>query len=238
MISRNWWKFTMDDFEPHVRRIARQFDYPPTPLVRWQRQRSMRMRFTRAVVVLSILFAVVMISPLRAAIWEWFTIGAITVFFSDEPTPTPSLPSLLNLFGETSLEEAQQAVGFTLRQPADFGPPDHVYRQTVDLSTVIMVWLADPARDQPALTLYQIGPNSHAYGKAVAMARNTEVNGQPALWTDVPHILQYSQGGAIRQRQTVLVEGNVLIWLEDAVTYRLETNLSLDEARAIAESLR
>ena len=33
------------------------------------------------------------------------------------------------------------------------------------------------------------------------------------------------------------VEGNVLIWEEDGVTFRLETSLPLDEALAVAGSL-
>ena len=34
-----------------------------------------------------------------------------------------------------------------------------------------------------------------------------------------------------------LVEGNVLLWEQDGVTYRLETELPLDEAIKVAESL-
>lgn len=227
----------MDEFERQVQEIARQFIYPPTPVIRGQRQRK-QMRLARTAAALLVLLALIMISPLRAAVWEWLKIGVITIFVNDAPTPTPSLRSLLNLFGETTLEEARTTAGFALRLPAEFGPPDHVYQQSVELNTIIMVWLADPSRNQPAMTLYQIGPDSHAYGKIVYMTQNTEVNGQPALWTDVPHILQYEQGGTVRQRQTVLIEGNVLIWLEGEVTYRLETDLSLAEARTIAESLR
>jgi hypothetical protein len=35
-----------------------------------------------------------------------------------------------------------------------------------------------------------------------------------------------------------LVEGNVLVWEQDGLTYRLETKLSLSEAVKIAESLK
>jgi hypothetical protein len=35
-----------------------------------------------------------------------------------------------------------------------------------------------------------------------------------------------------------LVEGQVLIWEADGITYRLETELSMEEAVAIAESLK
>jgi hypothetical protein len=35
-----------------------------------------------------------------------------------------------------------------------------------------------------------------------------------------------------------LIEGNVLIWTEGDLTYRIETDLSLEEAIRIAESLQ
>ncbi len=35
-----------------------------------------------------------------------------------------------------------------------------------------------------------------------------------------------------------LVEGHVLVWVEDEITYRLETDLNLEEAIRIAELLR
>ena len=37
--------------------------------------------------------------------------------------------------------------------------------------------------------------------------------------------------------QRVLITGHVLIWTDEGVTYRLETELPLDEAILIAESL-
>jgi hypothetical protein len=37
---------------------------------------------------------------------------------------------------------------------------------------------------------------------------------------------------------TRLVDGHVLIWADGDITYRLETNLLLEEAIRIAESLR
>ena len=35
-----------------------------------------------------------------------------------------------------------------------------------------------------------------------------------------------------------LIDGNVLIWEENKITHRLETDLALDEAIRIAESLQ
>jgi hypothetical protein len=55
------------------------------------------------------------------------------------------------------------------------------------------------------------------------------------VWVEGPHIYQQTSGGTTFER---LVEGNVLIWTQGVVTYRLETALSQAEALTIAESLR
>ncbi len=62
----------------------------------------------------------------------------------------------------------------------------------------------------------------------------TEVNGQRAIWAVGPYPLRLSNGDLDFTR---LIDGNVLIWADGGVTYRLETNQTLDEAIKIAESL-
>jgi len=61
-----------------------------------------------------------------------------------------------------------------------------------------------------------------------------EINGQQAIWAVGPYPLMMSNG---RLRVERLIDGHVLIWADDDLTYRLETDLSLDEAIKIAESL-
>jgi hypothetical protein len=230
----------MDELEKQVQRVARQMRYPPTPAIRWQRQQAQphRVRWTRALAALVLLVAVVMISPLRASVLEWLRIGIIGFYAEDGPTPTPSMRSLINLFGQTTLEEAQENVDFTLKLPADFGPPDFVYRQNGDGPAVILVWEAKEGR--PAITLYEFywAQDRPVYGKLIQEVMNTEVNGHPAAWVDIPHLLVYESNGVVRRQQSFLIRGNVLIWAEDEVTYRLESNLTMEQAVAIAESLR
>jgi hypothetical protein len=48
-------------------------------------------------------------------------------------------------------------------------------------------------------------------------------------------MLQLSNGEIDLRR---MIEGHVLIWADGPITYRLETDLSLDEAVKIAESLK
>jgi hypothetical protein len=44
-------------------------------------------------------------------------------------------------------------------------------------------------------------------------------------------------GGSRYENVPLVVEGNILIWEQGGITYRLETNLPLEEAVKIAESL-
>jgi hypothetical protein len=231
----------MDELEKQVQRVARQMRYPPTPPIRWQARQSRptRIRWTRALAALVLLIAVVMISPLRASVLEWLRIGVIGFYTQDGPTPTPSMRSLIDLYGQTTLEEAQRRAGYTLRLPADFGPPDFVYQQNADGPAVILVWLAKD--DRPAITLYEFRSNDDrpVYGKLIDQAQNTQVNGNRAAWVDMPHLLVYEHsGGVIRRQQSFLIRGPVLIWAEEDVTYRLESNLTMEQAIGIAESLR
>jgi hypothetical protein len=240
VITLNWWVWSMDEFEKQVQHVARQMRYPPAPSIRWQvrEARTARVRWTRALAVLVLSLAVVMISPLRASVLEWLRIGVIGFYTEDGPTPTPSMRSLINLFGQTTLEEAQQNAGFTLKLPTDFGPPDYVYQQSGDGPAVILVWLAHG--DRPAVTLYQFlsAADGPVYGKVLSQAVATEVNGHPAAWVDIPHQLVYENGGVVRRRESFLIDGHVLIWADERITYRLESSLSMQQAVEIAESLR
>ena len=63
----------------------------------------------------------------------------------------------------------------------------------------------------------------------------THVNGLPALWVEGPYLLT-TTGGQVETRR--IVTGRTLIWGVDDLTYRLETDLPLEEARKIAKSLK
>jgi hypothetical protein len=63
----------------------------------------------------------------------------------------------------------------------------------------------------------------------------TTVHGREAAWTEGPYVVRVRNGDYDFRR---LIEGHVLIWEEEGVTYRLETDLPLFEAVKIAESLK
>jgi hypothetical protein len=155
------------------------------------------------------------------------------------PTPTSPLSLLVSLAGETTLEKAQARATFRIRlptYPSDLGPPDRVFVQDQGGTVVILVWVQADDPDHARLSLHQLPPDSWGVKKMnVNAIQSTTVNGQPAVWAEGPYMLFYRNGETIEQR---LVEGHVLIWEQNGVTYRLETDASLEEAVKIAESLK
>ena len=170
----------------------------------------------------------------------------LTTLQSPQPTPLAAiLPPLLNeqlpAFTEPiTLEEAAGRYP-NLQLPTELPPPDDVllHEEPVWDTAVIFLWRDEADRQQIALSLYQINVAQYAY-KGSEMLEMTEVNGNQAFWLIGPHYFRLQdsalQSGAVEE--WLFVEGNVLIWWEGSVTYRLEGAKSLEDALRIAESLQ
>ena len=142
------------------------------------------------------------------------------------------------LAGETTLKVAQASLPFPIKLPSypvDLGVPERVFQQE-DGSMVILIW-TDPTDSQKALHgLYEIGPGSviiHKFEPRVI--QETQVNGQYAIWVQGPYLVQLIDG---TYAERMLVAGNTLIWEDNNITYRLESDLSLEEMIKIAESVK
>jgi hypothetical protein len=64
--------------------------------------------------------------------------------------------------------------------------------------------------------------------------REVEVDGRPAAWIDAPHQLFVHTADGTRGFS---VAGNVLIWTDGEVTFRMESALPLRRAIALAETI-
>jgi hypothetical protein len=153
------------------------------------------------------------------------------------PYGPPYKVTFADIAGETTLEAAQAKVSFPVRLPAypeDLGTPTRVFLQENNLM-VILVW-TDPANPQKAsLSLHEIKSGSILVGKfEPRVIQETQVNGQYAVWVEGPYLVRLTHGD-IDFRRTV--DGNTLIWEEGGITYRLESDLAVEEAVKIAESL-
>lgn len=212
-------------------------------------------------IVLVLLSSLMLIPPVRAAIIEFIQIGIVRIFPQTieptsetiatatpgnvaPPTATPgeSLPLLISFLdeiaGETKLANAQQIVTYPIllpTHPADLGPPNHVYVQDADGAMTILVWTDTGHPERVTLSLHFIPAGHWAINKfGPVTIQETEVNGQRAIWAVGPYPLLMRNGSIQVER---LIDGHVLVWAEGDITYRLETDLPLEEALRIAESL-
>ena len=209
--------------------------------------------------IVVLFFSLMLIPPARAAILEFIQIGIVRIFPrpSEPPiefpgTATPQsfapmtatssssdlIPILSQLAGERTLAEAQKMVDYTILMPAypaELGAPDRVFVQDAEGAMSILVWLDPQQTDKILMSLHFIPAGSWAISKGMPVnILETSVNGQRAIWGEGPYPLRLYNGDLEFMR---LIEGHVLIWAVDDITYRLETDLPLEEAIRTAESL-
>lgn len=219
------------------------------------------------VIFLVVMSGLLAVPPVRAQILEFMQIGGIRIFLggpSATPTPPAATPppssgaglptsnpsptaaleasatpfaSFLSLAGETTLAEARTQAGFPVRlpnHPEDLGAPDLVFLQDMSGPAVLLVWLKSGNEEEIELSLLEMGPGTFAGKSVPEVIQETNVDGHAALWTEGPHLLQFKSG---YHMVNLVAKGNVLIWEEGGITYRLESDRSLGEAVKIAESL-
>ena len=209
--------------------------------------------------ILILVSSLMLIPPARAAIIEFIQIGIVRIFPpAVEPTPeapgaatpesippltaTPAssdlIPILNQIAGETTLAEAQKLVDYEVlipTYPLELGRPDRIYVQDAEGAMTILVWLDDQNPNKILMSLHFIPAGSWAIDKGYPLEiLETSVNGQRAVWGEGPYPLRMYNGDL---QFTRLIEGHVLIWAADDITYRLETDLPFAEAIKVAESL-
>lgn len=220
-----------------------------------------RTRLAWVAIVILVFVAMMAVPSVRAQVLEFLQIGAIRIFLSEStPMVTPDTspeetgsqlimtatpisqpavyPSIADLAGETTLDEAQNELDFPIQlptYPSDLGNPDRIFLQDFEGPAVLLVWLEPDQPEQIRMNLLILGPDVFAQKGAPTLIAETSVNGQRAIWTEGPHFLYL--GGSMYQTVTLVVEGNILVWEQDGLTYRLETDLPLEEAVKVAESL-
>lgn len=244
-----------DVWEKQVREIAGRMEYPPTPdiagVVRERiapQRRPLIARLAQPVLIaLALALMVVLLVPdLRARAFDWLHIGAVRISHeapAASPTPFPNLlqgyavtpiASILDWDNEISLAAAQERVDFPIPAVPRLGTPDAVFYYELEEPVIILVW-EEP--EQPPISLHLIGSRNRVFKYEAEVETETEVNGRRALWLTGAHqyeIMPQAGESAVIQRY---IHGSVLLWEADGVTYRLEGELTLDEARALAQSL-
>lgn len=252
------------EFENQLRSIAAEMEYPPTPDIAGRFTARIKSTFRPRLfprklawsltVMLVLLSSLLLIPPARAAIIEFIQIGIVRLFPQpvedvapdiqkpSTATPNAELPSLIPLLnkisGETTLAGAQRTASYPLllpTHPEGIGVPDHVYVQESEGEITVLAWMDSQQPGRVEMSLHFIPAGHWAINKmGPTVIEETEVKGHRALWTQGSYPLIMSNGTIDFIR---LIEGHVLIWTNGDITYRLETDLSVEEAVMVAESL-
>jgi hypothetical protein len=212
---------------------------------------------------LILMAALLAVPGVRAGLIEFLQVGVVRIWLAPSPTPTQAptatgtprptqtpaptptvLESVLDLSGRTTLDEARTQLAFPITLPSypeDLGEPDEVFLQNLSGLSVVLVWLEPGSETDVRLSLHILNSPMMADKLYYDVVKDrppsmelTTVNGHDALWTTGPYVL-VTRAGDLEERR--IVNGHALIWVEGTQTYRLETELSVEEAVRIAESL-
>jgi hypothetical protein len=148
-----------------------------------------------------------------------------------------------------SVAEASRLAGFAVREPAALGAPDEIYVEA-GLSRVTLVYRTRPGL--PETTLPGIGAlivefkgslDAPILGKAIGPGTTLEAvplsSGNAAYWlAGQPHQFFYRDSAGNIQPDTLRLAGNTLLWDASGITYRLEAQVTRDEAVRLASSFR
>lgn len=159
-----------------------------------------------------------------------------------QPGVTPSGPPLgpNELGAPVPVDRVSAAAGFRVHLPA--GPdPDEAYLIETDTGTgVLLAWEAEAG--SPSLpgtpwrfALMEVVSDGEQMVKTVARfedVRDVTVGGRSAFWITIPHQLLIETDAGTREFS---VAGNVLIWTQGDITFRLETPLGRTDAISLAE---
>ena len=202
-------------------------DAPSSPVARIGSPWPRRLAIAAAVLV-AVVIATVAIAPVREAVADWLGIGHTRIVKVEGGVDTTGLPSLQDQLTPISGEEAETALGHPLPTIEALGDPDLLVRSPE--RGVIMGWTEGDTTLWVHPEGLEPGP---FYDKLLAAGEAVERIsdlGDDALYIEGTHILE-TPGRKLAAR-------SVLLWVEDGVEYRLESNLDRDEMIALGRSLQ
>jgi hypothetical protein len=181
-------------------------------------------------ILLGLLGVGVVASPVGASIREWLGFHGVAVIAGDPVSETPTVPPAA---GTSSLEEAAAVVGFTPVVPDALGPPERVAVSSDGL-VASLSWTTEDG----TVRLDQFrGDVEPLFWKTTPEAERVSVGLHEALWLPTAHeVAVVSPDGGVRQLRSRLA-APTLLWVLDDLTLRLEGDLELAEATAVAESV-
>jgi hypothetical protein len=219
--------------------VALDVAFPPEPelwagmRVRIERRRVWRRPLVFAVALGFVAFGIAMAVPdARSAILRFFHVGAVSVERVETLPGAQERPLTAGLGAPVSRADAEARSAFRLRLPDGQVPTRYYFRPGL-IATMLQV------DGKPVLLVEFQGEQVSLTKKFAA----SETSVQPAeigefgLWlTGGRHVMRWSFGAGSHELETRLA-GNVLLWLQDDRTYRLEGALSKEKMLELAHQI-
>ena len=211
----------MPELEQALRQLGRELDWPATPdlttavsarLQPRRRLRPLALAFAGIALAVAVALAV---PPARSAILDFFRIGGVEIRTVETLPDLP--PGRAAPGAEVTLAEARDAVPFELVVPEGY--------DAVHLSDGIVTFVF------PDRLLMQFEGDEGLLKQVTRGVEQLDVRGRPAIWIEGPPHGLVLPGGEAR------LAGNVLIWVREGVTFRLEGDLSRERALELAGTL-
>jgi hypothetical protein len=210
-----------------------------------QPARRPRLRLFLAAAAAALIATVTLVAPARAAVVEVVSdllrVAGIEVRREPPTGALPATPSPLPSTRTADLAEAQRTAAFPVLAPELLGPPEQVLLADPDPAgrprVVTLIYRGGTVRfDQFAGGLEPIFQKITPDAEWVPELAGTS---HAALWLSKPHPLTYIGTDGVKRTETARLAGPTLIWeTSQPVTYRLEGLPTLEEALAVAQSVR
>ncbi len=229
----------MTELERALVALGNELDFPAVPdLTSRVRERLQRRRWVRPLVFAVALGALAVgvamaVPPARSAILKFFHIGAATVERVETLPPAQHRPLTAGLGPALTRSAAESRSQVELKLPK-VAAPTRYYAQPGMISTLIRV------DGKPVLLTELKGDQMGLFKKFAAPATKVEPVrlGEFGLWIHGgPHVLMWQVNfGQIHEVKTRLA-GDVLLWLSQDTTYRLEGPLDRERMLEIARQI-
>jgi hypothetical protein len=239
--------------------LGRELDWPSTPdLARAVRariaperpRRQWRWALALAAALVLALAGLLALSPgARETVAGWIGIRGVQVekvkkLPSVAPVPSGEFGTSLRLGNATTLDRVEDRR--LARVPSRLGQPDEVYQREVNGVPIVSL-VYRPRPDLPvdqntgvgALVVEMRGSvGEFTFAKGLppgTTIQQVQLRGTTGYWiAGNPHAFIILSGGP---GDELRLAGNVLLWTEGGITYRIESKLSLQMTLAVAQSM-
>jgi hypothetical protein len=172
----------------------------------------------------------------RSTILRWFHLRGATIERVETLPPAVERSQAGGLGRPSPLAEAERIVGFDLALPTfeDRGPKRAYVLDGVLASVIVQ------AHGRSVL-LSEFRSSDFDFLKKVTDGETSvepvRIDGDPGFWIEGPrHALIYP--GGFGEPRTILIHGNVLLWVHGDLTLRLEGKLTKEQALDVARTIR